>query len=250
MIVGIILAAGEGTRIKSKDRNKVTLPFLNKPMICYAVELLAGICDKVIVVVGAFHESVRQVLKNYEVTYAFQKKRLGTGHAVKVAFHAIENKHLSPAFVLIAYGDHAMFYQKQTVSDLMVKHKKEQSSVSFITTEYDKPDELVWGRVIRDTKGNIVKIVEQKDASSEERNTKELNAGFYCIDYKFLKRSIRLLNKSSATGEYYLTDLIGMALEQKKKVLGLKVPFEGVGIGINKYQELDESQRMYLTKPR
>lgn len=246
MIAGFILAAGKGTRIKSKDRNKVTLPFLNKPLIVYSVELLQDIASKTIVVIGAFHESVKKVLRGQHVIYAMQKRRLGTAHAVKVAMNQIKKKQLFPTLVLVGYGDHTMFYKKQTVLKLIEIHKKNHAAVSLITTAYQKPNELAWGRVVRNDRGSVVDIVEQKESTEELKKVKELNAGFYCFDYKFLKNNINRIKKSPISKEYYITDMIKIALQQNKKVMGLKVPFSGVGIGINKYSELEKSQRIYL----
>ena len=251
MIVGIILAAGKGTRLNppagGKDKNKVTLSFLNKPLIIYAVELLENLADKVIVVVGAFHKSVRHVLQKYRVEYAYQVKRLGTGHAVKVALKKII-KSEKPELILICYGDHSMFYKKTVIKNLIEEHKKVKAVLTFVTTHYERPNDLVWGRVIRDFNGSIIKIVEQKDATDEEKKVKEVNAGFYCFDYLFLKENMNKLKRSPVSREYYITDMIKIALDQKKKVIGHEVPFNKVGIGINRYEELAESQKIYLSR--
>ncbi len=243
MIVGLILAAGKGTRINSKDRNKVTLPFLNKPLIVYSVELMKQVVDKVIVVIGAFHESVRQALKKYPVDYAYQKKRLGTAHAVKVAIPAIEKYH--PKLVLVGYGDHTMFYKREDIKNLINLHQKEKAAMTIITVEHDN-ENLHWGCIIRNKNGEIVDSVEFKDASDKQKKIKELNAGFYCFDFVFLKENIGKVPKSSVSNEYYINSLIKIASVQGKKVAGLKIPFSSVGIGINRFSELEESQRLYL----
>jgi len=245
-VSGIILAAGKGTRIKSKDKNKVTLPFLNRPLIIYAVELLTGICDPVVVVVGAFYASVRDVLKSYNVIYAHQRKRLGTAHAAKVGLEELNNYSPRPDIVLVAYGDHAMFYSKETVLNLIKLHKNEKAVMSIITTLYDDPNSSAWGRIVRNKDKNIVDSVEQKDANSEQLKIKELNAGFYCFDYEFLRSNIKKIEKSHVSGEYYINSLIKIAADQGKKVIGLEVPFSAVGIGINRYDELEESQKLYV----
>ncbi len=245
MIVGIILAAGKGTRIKSKNSNKVTIPFLNKPLIIYAVDLFSDICDMTVVVVGAFAQSVKEVLKNHQVTYAYQHKRFGTAHAVKVGLSALENKNLYPEIALVSYGDHTMFYKKETVKKFIELHKKEKAAVSIITTLYNEPNKLAFGRVIRNKDGFVVDNIEQKDATVEQKKIKELNAGFYCFDFNFLKKNISKVKKSPITGEYYINSLIKIAVNQKQKVVGFKVPFSGVGIGINRHEELEESQKIY-----
>lgn len=246
MKIGIILAAGKGTRIKSKERNKVTLPFLNKPLILYSVELMEKVVDKTIVVIGAFHQSVKQVLKNKKVIYAYQKKRLGTGHAVKVALEEIKKINLNPSIVLVGYGDHTMFYDKKDIEKLIKLHQKEKAAMSIITVKHEN-EKLHWGYIIRNKKNDIIDSIEYKDASDKIKKTiNELNAGFYCFDYQFLKKNIRKIKKSPVSGEYYINALIGIAAKQKLKVSGLRVQFSRVGIGVNRWDELEESQKIYL----
>ena len=252
MIAGIILAAGKGTRLNSpagaKNRNKVTLPFLNKPLIIYGVELMQAVCDKTVVVIGAFHESVKQVLKNYPVIYAYQKKRLGTAHATKIGLEVLQNTTPLPDLVLVGYGDHTMFYKKETIQKLINIHKNQQALVSILTFEYPKPDQIKYGRIFRNPQGQIVDIIEQKDATLEQRLIKEVNPGFYCFDFNFLKNNINKINKSPISGEYYITDMIKVAVEQNKKVVGLPVNFDEAGLGINTAEELSESEKIYLQK--
>src|SRR3989344_3624986 len=246
MITGIILAAGKGTRLRVKGKNKVTLPFLYKPMVIYGVELLEEITSEVIVVVGAFAQSVKEVLHDHKVIYTYQKKRLGTAHAVKIALKELHKRKFSPTCVIVGYGDHTMFYKKGTVIELLKLHKKENAEISLLTTESEHPNELAWGRIIRGPDGLIKGIIEQKDADEKIRKIKEVNPGFYCFNFDFLERNISKIIKSQLSKEYYLTDLIAIANEQRKKVVGLRIPFKGVGIGINRYSELEESQRLYL----
>lgn len=242
-IIGIILAGGKGKRINSKKVNKVTLSFWGKPMIVYGIELLETICNKLIIVVGAFSHSVKATLEDYNVLYAYQAKRLGTGHAAKIGC-GIAKKY-SPTYVLISYGDHLMFYKKETILKLIELHQKEKAVVSLISAIHQSPSDLAWGRIIRDSDDHIIDIVEEKDATDEEKKIKELNAGFYCFDFKFLSENINKLKKSPVTKEYYLTYMIKIAAHQGKKVVGLKVPYEEVGMGVNKHEELDKSQQIF-----
>lgn len=246
MIIGIILAAGKGTRLKSNERNKVTIPFLNKPLIVYSVELMEKVVDKVVVVIGAFHESVRDVLRQFRVNYAYQKKRLGTGHATAVGLEEIKKQGWQSTLVLVGYADHTMFYKQETVQELIVFHKKNKAAVSLLTFKYDNPNKIKYGRIIRNSKNYVVDIVEQKDATAEERAIKEVNPGFYCFDYSFLRKHIKKLVKSKISGEYYLTDMIKVAVSQRKKVIGLPVDFCQAGLGVNTVEELKESEKIYL----
>lgn len=250
MIAAILLAAGKGTRIKSKDRNKVTLPFLNKPLIVYGVELMNGVADKTIIVVGAFHESVKQVLKKYSVDYAYQHDQLGTAHAVSSGLKRLDELGLTPESTLICYGDHTMFYKKKTVQSLLKKHIDENASLSFLTTDSSDPNRLAWGRIIRDKNDAVVAIVEQKDATEQERKVTEINPGFYIVKTDFLRSALAKIGPSPVSGEYYITDLIKIAVTEKEKIFTLKVLFDEVGIGINKKEELEESEKIYLDRGR
>jgi bifunctional UDP-N-acetylglucosamine pyrophosphorylase/glucosamine-1-phosphate N-acetyltransferase len=242
-VAAIILAAGKGTRLKLKDTNKVTLPFLDKPMINYGVELMDSIVDKTVVVIGFRSNDVKAILREYRLIYAYQRKRLGTGHAVKIGCRALISS--SPSLVLIGYGDHLMFYKKETVRKLIEIHKEENATVSLMTTVCPDPNKLSWGKIIRDEQKNIVDIVEQKDADENIRKVKEVNPGFYCFDYTFLKNNIGKLKKSRITHEYYLTDMIKITIAMGKKVIGMEVPFAEVGVGINNLEDLQISQKFY-----
>ncbi len=247
MIIGVILAAGKGTRLKSKKTNKVTLPFLNKPLILYSVELMEKITDKTVVVIGAFHESVKKVLEGKQVFFAYQKKRLGTGHAVKVALNEIKNLNLKPEIVLVGYGDHTMFYKKEDIERLIKDHKKNQAKMSLITVKSKDNDKHHWGYILRDKKNNVIGSIEYKDASDEIRkNITELNAGFYCFDFEFLVKNIKKIPRSPVSKEYYINSLVEIAVKNNEKVIAVEVPFSSVGIGINTKEEFEESQKIYL----
>ena len=243
-IVGIILAAGKGTRINSTQVNKVTLSFLGKPLILYAVELFENIADQTIVVVGAFAQSVKQVLREKNVAYAYQKQQLGTAHAAKVGLAKIKHSS-SPTLVLIGYGDHMMFYKPQSVINLINRHIQTSSQISFFSTKYHDPDHLAWGRIERDNHGRVLDIIEQKDATEKQRKIKEVNPGFYCFDLNFIKKYLPLIKQSPISGEYYLPELIKLAVKDKLKINVEMVRFREVGIGINRMEELLESQAIY-----
>ncbi len=249
MISSIILAAGKGTRMNSKTNNKVINLFAGKPLIFYGIELMKKVSQKQIIVLGAFSDSVKNILKNYSnLIYTYQKKRLGTGHAVKIALKEIEKMNLKPKLILVGYGDHMMFYKKNTIKNFINNHIKNQAAMSLISVFYDNPDELAWGRIIRDKKTNLViDSIEQKDATFEERKIKELNAGFYCFDYQLLKKFINKTPKSKITGEYYLNSLVKIFADNDFKVISFPVNFEEVGIGINKKEELEASEKLFLS---
>jgi bifunctional UDP-N-acetylglucosamine pyrophosphorylase / glucosamine-1-phosphate N-acetyltransferase len=239
----IILAAGKGTRMKSETQNKVALEFHGKPIITYGVELCLKAASQVVVVVGAMSESVKSALKGFNVRFAQQTEQLGTGHAAQVGFEAFADP--KPEFVLIGYGDHMMFYKLERLRELVQLHKDQVADITLLTTMHTNPNSIAWARIVRDGQNNVVGIVEQKDTTKEEKKIQEVNPGFYCFSYRFLEKFLPLITRSSATNELYLTDLLQLASKHGKKIVALQVPFDEVGIGVNRPEELGTSQELY-----
>jgi bifunctional UDP-N-acetylglucosamine pyrophosphorylase/glucosamine-1-phosphate N-acetyltransferase len=245
-IGAIVLAAGRGTRLNSNTINKVALPFRGKPIIEYAVDVMEAVAEPVVVVVGAFAESVKDVLKGHPaVVFAMQDEQLGTGHAARVGFEALEPNLVDSVF--IGYGDHMMFYKPDTILNLRDTHVSTHADLSLLTTIADDPESLAWGHIIRDKNGKVDGIVEHKDATEEQKHIKEVNPGFYLCSTAFLRESLPNLHKSETTGEYYLTELIQIAVKRRLTVNGVAVPFQEVGIGINRKEELEQSQKLHET---
>ncbi|MCR4326259.1 MAG: NTP transferase domain-containing protein [Candidatus Roizmanbacteria bacterium] len=245
MVLGIILAAGKGTRISSNGVNKTALPFNGKPMISYALDLYQETVDVTMVVVGAYADTLREAIAPYKPLVCVQEEQLGTGHAVSVAMRDIAKAKIGdPELVIVGYGDHMMFYAPQTIKAMIANHRKQQAALSLVTALHDEPNALAWGRVIRNAQGHAVKVVEQKDATEAERQVQELNAGFYVFDYAFLKKYIDTLTKSPVSNEYYITDMIERAVSNGYKVVPFTVPFSEVGIGVNTNEQLSESQKL------
>ncbi len=244
MIVGIILAAGKGTRITSNGTNKTALDFSGKPMVSYALELFQHTVDKTVLVVGAYADSVRKAAAAYHPLISVQHKRLGTGHAVLVALRSMKKTGITPELVVVGYGDHMMFYTPNTVREMIAKHRARKAALTLVTVMHESPDTLAWGRVLRNSEGYVARVVEQKDATSQERAVRELNAGFYVFDFSFLTNYIGTLEKSSVSQEYYITDMIARAVDNGYKVLAFPVPFPEVGIGVNTWEQLNESQKL------
>lgn len=241
-VAAIILAGGKGTRTGLNSRNKVTLPFLGKPMVCRAVELVAGLVPQVVVVVGMYSDTVYEALKDYRVTYAVQEEQLGTGHATGIGLAALREPY--PAHVLIGYGDHMMHYRTERIKDLLAAHRAKKEALTLVVSEADNVNELKYGRIIRNPDGSVSRIVEQKDADEATRAIREFNAGFYCASFEFLRKALPLIKPSPVTGEYYVTDLLEIAVSQGKKVLPYHIPFSEVGIGVNTIQDLEKSSKI------
>jgi bifunctional UDP-N-acetylglucosamine pyrophosphorylase / glucosamine-1-phosphate N-acetyltransferase len=244
--VGIILAAGKGKRLNSHDANKVSLPFAGRPLIVYAAELMQQVASQTVCVVGAWEESVRHSLANFsKIKYVKQTKQLGTAHAVSAAVGVLDETF---DLALVGYGDHMMFYNSETINKLIKLHRSKKAVMSLISVQYEKPNELSWGRIIRDQNDKVVDSREQKDASEKEKQITELNAGFYCFDYIFLKQNLKKVPRSPISGEYYINNLVKIASKQNQNVAALKVPFWEVGIGINHKEEFALSEALYHQK--
>jgi len=229
----IILAAGKGTRMKS-DLPKVLHPVCGQPLIDYVLDLARRIGSaKINVVVGHRSSQVRAVLpKDPKVRIVIQRQLKGTGDAVKSA----QSQFIHFAGdVLILSGD-AVLLKTKTLKDLVLKHKKSQAAVTFLTTVMQHPEG--YGRIIRGFGGKAVAIREEKDATEYEKNIMEINAGVYCFRAPVLREAIRHIKLNPKKKEYYLTDIIAHLTEQKARIETLETEDPAEGLGINTRIEL------------
>jgi bifunctional UDP-N-acetylglucosamine pyrophosphorylase/glucosamine-1-phosphate N-acetyltransferase len=205
-IATIILAGGKGTRMKS-DLVKVLHPILGLPMISYPIELsLKGIkSEKTIVVVGYQGDQIKEKFRNPQIQFAFQEEQLGTGHAVLQAIPFLKT---FTGTVLILCGD-VPLVKADTLHSSMEAFWKSDSIISVLTTVVEDP--FGYGRIVRNSEGWIKKIVEEKDSTKEEKSIREINTGIYCVNASFLVDGLSKIGKNNAQGEYYLTDLVGIA---------------------------------------
>ncbi len=240
MLAAVILAGGKGKRMNSNGVNKVAIPFHGKPLVRYAAELLIEFASPVVVVTGAYAESVHAALEGYDVTFAHQEEQLGTGHALKIGLEPLRTH--SPEHIIVGYGDHMMYYTDESISKLVTGHIVSGAAITIVTTVLQ--DAGAYGRVIRNG-DRVVGVVELKDATEEQKKIKEINTGLYCIDYDFVKEHIDLIEPSPVTNEFYLPELITLALNKKMCVSGVELPYKEVGIGINIEDELSESEKLY-----
>jgi bifunctional UDP-N-acetylglucosamine pyrophosphorylase / glucosamine-1-phosphate N-acetyltransferase len=230
----VILAAGQGTRMKS-SRPKVLHEILGRPMIAYLLDTLqeAGVED-IVVVVGHQAEAVQDALKDYGVRFVIQQPQLGTGHAVQVAMGAVP---AGAATVMVLCGD-APLISGESIAALRQLHDTTGAAVTVQTIEL--PDGAHYGRVVRDESGRVAAVVQAKD--SVERPDllaiREINTGAYCFDAAFLVDGLAKIPKSPATGEIYLTDLIHIARQQGRGVEALVDPDWEALLGINSRAEL------------
>ena len=228
-IAAVILAAGEGTRIKARRKNKVAYKLAGKPMIRYAVETLgeAGI-DVVMVVVKFAEQSVRQALKGNSVTFVRQKDKKGTAPALESGLEAIPGDRDT---VLMMYGDDSAFYPVELFQFIVAEHQRCQSDVTLLSIKVDNPTGL--GRIVRNSDGKVLGIVEEKVATDVQRSIHEINTGCYCFNRRFIEKRIGEIQMNPISQEYYLTDIVGLALSHKDKVHICLYPDSSVWHGIN-----------------
>jgi bifunctional UDP-N-acetylglucosamine pyrophosphorylase/glucosamine-1-phosphate N-acetyltransferase len=220
----IILAAGEGTRMRSK-LPKVLHPVAGKPMVWHALQTVRDLVNlPPVLVVGHGAEEVKQAIGS-GVGYALQEQQLGTGHAVASARSALEGK---ADLILVIPGDMPLL-KKETLANLIALHRQSQSPVTM--TSFIGDEARGFGRVIRDQAGYVSAIVEQADATPEQLAIREYNVSAYCFDADWLWRALENI-PISPKGEYYLTDTVGLAVGEGYAVNAyiLEDPQEGIGL--------------------
>lgn len=234
----IILAAGRGSRMNAKSKNKVAFKLSGKPMVARAVEhLLASGIKDIIVVVGFQADSVRQALGK-EVRYAVQENLLGTGDALKSALPMLSPETTT---VLAVSGDDSAFYPPSLFQEMVGKKEELGADLLFLTIHKDDPSGL--GRIIRNSAGKVLRIVEEKVATESEKKVQEINTGFYCFDRAFLETYINQVKRNPVSGEYYLTDMVEIALSNDKKVEAYFVKDDSIWHGVNNRSDFVRAQK-------
>ena len=220
----IIMAAGQGTRMKSATI-KILHTAAGRPIIDYVLDLAAEIGTRPpIMVVGHQREAVQQAVGG-RARYAVQEEQKGTGHAVLQAVPLLDGAR----HVLILSGD-VPLTRPETLRRLLDEHEQSQNALTLLTMKLDDP--AMYGRIVRDSGGAVARIVEAKDASEDERRINEVNAGIYVFDGRYLIDNLRNLSTSNAQGEYYLTDLLGVLRGAGKRVGAVVAgdPIEALGV--------------------
>jgi bifunctional UDP-N-acetylglucosamine pyrophosphorylase/glucosamine-1-phosphate N-acetyltransferase len=231
----VILAAGLGTRMKS-DLAKALHPLAGRPLVQYVLEAAAGVGpEKIVLVLGHQADKVRSAVGRLRLEIVLQAEQLGTGHAVQQAGEAI-SRGTGPVLVLCA--DTPLVTTK-TLQDLIELHQKSRAAMTFITTTLDDP--FGYGRVVRGKTG-VMRVVEEKDATAQQKKIQDVNAGIYCFERKFLLSSLALLGKNNAQKEYYLPDIVELAKKKKLRVSAFRCGDPHEIMGVNSRFDLSQAE--------
>lgn len=238
----VILAAGKGKRMES-ELPKVLHDVAGMPMVLRVCEAASYLSDDIIIVVGHKADEVKEtVSRSRNVKFAFQEKQNGTGDAVK---SAIEYLDPDASNVMVLCGDTPLI-TGSTLVEFAEHHERGGFEISVLGMEPDDPHG--YGRLVKDSKGRVVKIVEEADADSSEKLIGLVNSGIYCFKKDFLVKSLLKINCDNAQEEYYLTDLVSISYLNDNNKTGchiLKNPIEA--LGVNSRKEL-ESVRSLMSR--
>lgn len=243
-LTAVILAAGQGTRMKSKLA-KVLHPVAGKPMVEYAVDAakFAGV-EKTVVVIGHQGEQVRALL-GARVQFAEQPVQRGTGDAVKCARETLEQQ---AAHVLVFYADMPLL-EPETIRALVEKHLATNATLTMLTLVVEN-DTMNFGRIVRDANGNAVRIVEEVEATPTQLAIKEINPGVYCFNAQWLWENLAQVKPSPKKGEYYLTDVVEMAVAQNARIETETIYDAAQCVGVNTRVQLARAEKIMRERIR
>jgi UDP-N-acetylglucosamine diphosphorylase/glucosamine-1-phosphate N-acetyltransferase len=222
----VILAAGRGTRMKS-DMAKVLHPVCGRPMLAYPVDTARTLGGrKIVVVVGHQAGLVSEAFGGKGLVFVEQREQRGTAHAIlqtRAEFRDYQGT------IIILCGDVPLL-RPATVEALLDLHVSEKAAVTVLTTILDDP--YGYGRIVKGKGGEVIRIVEERDATAGEKEIREINTGIYCVESGFLYRAVAEIGNDNAQGEYYLTDIIGIARQEGAIVRAFTAgdPIETMGI--------------------
>ena len=233
----IVLAAGKGTRMKSK-LYKVLHQVCGKSMVEYVVEAAQAIKpDKIVTIVGNGAEEVKKVLAD-KSEFVLQKKQLGTGDAVLTAADELAAE---KGATLVITGDTPLF-TSQTFQKLFNYHKSKGNAATVLTAQ--APNPYGYGRIIRDDQDNVLRIVEQKDATADELKINEINTGVFCFDNQLLFSALKKVDNQNAQGEYYLTDVLEILRNEGQRIGAYKMPDFSESLGVNDRYALAQATKI------
>ncbi|HVB49781.1 MAG TPA: NTP transferase domain-containing protein, partial [Burkholderiales bacterium] len=224
----VVLAAGQGKRMHSA-LPKVLHPLAGRPLLAHVLETAQTLQpERIVVVHGHGGDAVQAAFAAAPLSWVEQSERLGTGHAVLQALPRVSGD----AEVLVLYGD-VPLVGAETLRELV---RAARGGLAILTAE--APDASGYGRIVRDARGRVARIVEQKDASPEELRLREVNVGFLCAPARRLRAWLERVGKRNAQGEYYLTDIIAVAVAEGLEVAAVRAPDWLEVAGVNSKREL------------
>ena len=232
-IYGVILGAGEGTRMKS-CLPKVLHKVAGKELISHVIDCLnnAVKMQKLVVIVGSGSDLVIKYLEKYNADYAFQKERLGSAHALLQAKNKLKNL---DGHLIVMCGDTPLV-KSSTIKDLLKYHIRNKNNATVLSGMVQNP--FGYGRIVRNSNGNVACIVEEKSATKEEKEIKEINSGIYCFDLKVLWKELNKVDNKNSKKEYYLTDVIEILNNDGYKTDAIALTTEEEILGVNDRKQL------------
>ncbi len=233
----IILAAGKGVRMNS-ELPKVLHPILKKPMLRYVLEAARAVePERIVLVLGHDSELVRESVSDYPLEMVIQEPQLGTGHAVSCCEEVFRD---FSGDILILSGDvpAVSFFSLREFTD---SHAKSGADLSLMSTVVDDPSG--YGRVLRNAEGEVLRIVEDKDATADEKEEKEINVGIYCVNSSFLWESLGGLDRENSQGEYYLPGIVNLCVSRKRSLLAFTLANPKEVSGVNSREQLGEAEK-------
>jgi len=238
----IVMAAGKGTRIGATDKPKVMFEVLNKPIIEWAIRPLEklkdeGIVERIIVVVGFLGNQVIDYLEK-RAEFVWQRKQLGTAHAVMMAENLLEKE---DGYTIIVNGDHAL-YSQATYQKMINEATLKNLTLGFATVVSKRFES--YGRVIRDSQGKPVEVIEVPEATAEQKIIKEKSINLYIADNKWLFGALPKIQKSAVKKEYYIVDIVKMAIDEGANVEAIAIEDEDEALGINTLEDKAETERV------
>lgn len=234
--LGIVLAAGQGKRMKSK-LYKVLHPVCGKPMVGHVLDVLDAVqVDRKVVIVGHGAEEVKAYLGE-RAEFALQAEQLGTGHAVLMAKPLLEQE---DGITVVICGDTPLI-RPDSLEAMIRLHQEQGAAATLMSANLNVPKG--YGRIVRNEQGHVVSIVEQKDCSPEQDAIREINAGTYCFDNRKLFAALAKVTNDNAQKEYYFTDVVGILREQGETVLAYCTNDESEWIGVNDRIALSEAEK-------
>lgn len=239
----IILAAGRGSRMKAVDTNKCLSLLNGKPMIRYPLEALQKLgIEKPIVVVGFARESIQRELGD-SVVYAVQEETNGTAKALEAGLAKLDPE---ASEIIVLYGDHSAFYDSTVLASLIDTHTSSNADMTLVTVVMDNP--VGYGRILRDSTGKVSEIVEEKNATEEQRAIQEINSGNGMYSVNMLRNVLPSITANELTNEYYLTDVVKIGIQSGYTVETMTSHDEGLSMGVNTPEQLHAAEEYMQAK--